>query len=170
MTTTTTVEGFGTVTSLDEAVLAAEFSQTKVEFCGVTCTPSGYFYAQGRRIGLEAAEAIVAQAQAEAAATVVNEDVIEAPAKRQPKRTGFTWSSLNAATQALFYKVGLVIEQQEDGHGAMLGTDLHIPLAEAPRLTNLKKAGLLETVEGIRKSHRILVLTAAGKAQMEAAR
>jgi len=152
---------FPTPTNLDEAVLAAEFSQQNVEFCGVTCTPSGYFYCHGKRIGLAKAEAIVAQHKIEQEATTTR-------VARQSKRTGFTWNRLNQATRDLFYKVGLVIEQQEDGHGAMLGVVLHIPSAEAPRLTNLKKAGLLKTVEGVRKSHRILVLTAAGKAQMEA--
>ncbi len=195
---------FPTPTTLDEAVLAAEYSQQNVEYCGITCTPSGYFYCHGKRIGLAKAEAIVAQAVAEEAAvaegmtaataeqratqtiseaaadhrvdpaagcrTAAPQTGLDTPEPRQPKRTGFTWDALNDATKALFYRVGLVIEQQGEGRGAMLGTVLHIPLTEAPRLTNLKKAGLLATIEGTRKSHRVLVLTDAGKAQMAAGR
>jgi hypothetical protein len=164
---------FPTPTTLDEAVLAAEYSQTNVEFCGITCTPSGYFYANGRRIGLAKAEALIAEAAAEeaATATIVNHDVVEAPVKRQPKRTGFTWDSLNERTKMLFYKVALVIEKL-DADAARLGVDLHIPLAEAPRLTNLKKAGLLETVavEGAPKSWRYLRVTTAGLERMESTR
>lgn len=52
-----------TITDLDDAVLAAEYSQVNAEFCGVTCTPSGYFYAAGKRIGLAKAEVMVAEAQ-----------------------------------------------------------------------------------------------------------
>lgn len=162
-----------TVTSLDEAVLAAEYSQANVEYCGVTCTPSGYFYAAGKRIGLAKAETMVAQAVAEDAAAAEAMAATEPPADhrvdpaaepRQPKRTGFTWDALNQATKQLFFRLDREIRQTAI-ELPRLGLDIHIALVDAPRLTNLKKAGLLETVNvsGTPKSWRHLRLTQAGQ-------
>jgi hypothetical protein len=40
---------------------------------------------------------------------------------------------------------------------------LRIGLVNAPRLSNLKKAGLVVSVEGVKKSHKWLTLTDSGR-------
>lgn len=165
-------------TSLDEAVLAAEYSQTKVEFRGVVCTPSGYFYQGKARISLAKAEALTAEpapAPEPAEDLTVDHrprvrtapqtglDTEEPAPKRQPKRTGFAFENLNQATQDLFLRLAEVLANADQIGGARLGVDVHVPLTDAPRLTNIKKARLLETISGEVKSHRYLKLTEEGR-------
>lgn len=152
-----------TPTNLDEVVLAAEYSQTNVEYRGVTCTPSGYFYAAGKRISLDRAIELIAE-------PAPAPEAEPAPAPRQPKRTGFAWDSLNQATQDLFFGLCEAILEQTRDHDlstpVRLGHDIaKVPLVDAPRLTSLKKAGLVETVAGEVKSYRYLRLTDAGRAR-----
>lgn len=164
--------------ALDVLTLEAETSHQNATRHGITATPSGYFYAAGKRVGLDRAiELITENMAAEAcmsgpaprpaeAETVINAEVVEGP--RQPKRTGFTFESLNAPTQALFFRLAEVLASTDQIGGARLGVDVNVPLVDAPRLTNIKKAGLIETVAGEVKSHRFLRLTDAGRARWEA--
>jgi hypothetical protein len=157
-------------TTLDEAVLAAEYSQAKVEFRGVTVTPSGYFHTKddkGRtyRISLAKAEELAAEP---APAPEPAEPSPGRTEKRQPKRTGFAFESLNLATQALFFRLAEQIQEHtqdaDQTCSVRLGHDIpKIELVDAPRLTSLKKAGLLETFEGVKKTHRHLRMTDAGR-------
>lgn len=153
-----------TDTPLDIAVLQAEHNQQNVEINGVTVTPAGYFLQAGKRIGLKAAEALVN----------VEPEAPEAPAeKRQPRRSGFAWDALNQATQDLFFGLCEAILEQTRDHDlstpVRLGHDIaKIPLVDAPRLTSLKKAGLLVTTGGTIKSHKYLALTEAGRERYRA--
>ena len=160
----TSTQNMNTDTPLDIAVLQAECSQQSVVINGVTITPAGYYLKDGKRIGLKAAEALV-NVEPEAPAP---EPTTTPTEKRQPKRTGFTWDSLNAATQALFFRLAEQIQTAtQDGdqlQSVRLGHDIpKIELVDAPRLSSLKKAGLLETFEGVKKSYRHLRLTDAGR-------
>ncbi|QQG31309.1 hypothetical protein S2L_14 [Cyanophage S-2L] len=129
---------------------------------GVKVHPSGRFSIDGTRCTEEAALAHI-QSKLEAPMT-------EATAKqtKEPKRTGFSFDALNQATKDLFFRLCEEIQTATRDHGmtaaARLGTDVKVPLTDAPRLTNLKKAGLLETVEGEKKSHKMLRLTDEGRA------
>lgn len=66
-----------------------------------------------------------------------------------PGNTGCAFDKLNAATQAFFFELceQIMSATKDTGMtiGACIGKDLpSIGLANAPRLTNLKKAGMIE--------------------------
>jgi hypothetical protein len=146
--------------AIAEAAALAASTDTKITTFGVTVAPSGYYFIDGVRISQDRAVAIVAQSMAEAPAAVA--------AAAEPKP--FTWDRLNAATQATF--IGLceqMLEATRDHSLAVpvrLGKDIApIALVDAPRITNLKRAGLLATYPGTVKSHRMLSLTPEGRAK-----
>lgn len=145
---------------LDRLILVATQDQTNATAHGVVVTPKGRFQSAATKGRISQAEAI-AMIERNAAPEP------EAP-KNGPRRTGFTFGSLNAATQAVFYRLCEDIQTATQDHdmqvAARLGHDVRINLVDAPRVTSLKKCGLLETVDGAKKSHRMLRLTDAGRA------
>lgn len=108
----------------------------------ITCSEKGYFFEAGNRIGKERAAKVLKDLQ-------------------QPS---FSFDKLNAATQAFFYQLCEQIQTAtKDADmicGVKIGKDISsIGLVNAPRLTNLKKAGL------IAKAHKGWVqLTEEGRA------
>jgi hypothetical protein len=128
---------------------------------GVKVHPSGRFSIDGTRCTEEAALAYI-QSKLEAPMTEAIKQT------KEPKRTGFAWDNLNQATKDLFFRICEEIQTATQDHSmvvaARLGEAVKVPLTDAPRLTNLKKAGLLETIEGEKKSHKMLRLTDGGRA------
>ena len=114
----------------------------------------------GQRIKEDQAIAIVAQALAEEAA---------APAEtKAPSRTNFDFYKLNHNTQLLFWElceqIQTVTQDHSNSIAVRLGHDIpKIAPQHQPRLTNLKKAGVLKSYSGDKKSHKMLVLTEAGQ-------
>lgn len=97
----------------------------------VTCTEKGYFYENGHRISKERAAEILAS--------------FTLPAKP----ASWTFERLNASTQAFFYQLCEQIQSATHDAdmivGAKIGKDIpSIGLQNAPRLSNLKKAGLIK--------------------------
>ena len=95
---------------------------------GITCTERGYFYKDGHRISKEQAQAAL-----------------------QVRPLAGTWhfTRLNAATQAFFFQLCEQIQSATQDHGMLIGAKIgkdipSIGLANAPRLTNLKKAGMIK--------------------------
>lgn len=131
-------------------------------------TSGGYIYHDGNRIGRDAAVQMLAyQLEQEDQPTEQSQKIIKAPA------SSMTWDKLNQTTQDFFFRLGEQIQSAtKDANNrcaARLGHDIpSISLQDAPRLTNLKKAGLLVTQEGAKKSHRMILLTEAGQAIWEA--
>ena len=114
----------------------------------------------GQRIKEEDAIAIVAQALAEEAAA-------PEPAKA-PSRTNFDFYKLNHHTQLLFWdlceQIQAVTQDHSNSIAVRLGHDIpKIAPQQQPRLTNLKKAGVLKSYNGDKKSHKMLVLTESGQ-------
>lgn len=140
---------------------------------GVKVHPSGRFSIDGTRCTEDAALAHIAAQQARTAAPTPKAQPMTATATapaKQPKRTGFTWDSLSTATQEVFFRICEEIQTATEDHSmvaaARLGVDIpKIALVDAPRITNLKKAGLLETLEGEKKSHKHIRLTDEGRVQ-----
>jgi hypothetical protein len=123
----------------------------------IKVSPKGYFYINGQRCNQ--AEAV------QALAHYINEEAMEPAAI---KRTGFDWNSLNPATQALFFELAEMIlgATQDAGYkvAARIGHDIpSISKSNQPRLTNLKKAGVIASVAGTVKSHKMLQITDAGR-------
>lgn len=114
----------------------------------LTQTAKGYWYWNGIRVS--ASRAAELQAELRAAASKV---------QNQPRRTGFDFDRLNQPTQGLFWRLADQLWQEP----LRLGHGISIALVDAPRLTNLKKAGLFCTWSGTTKSHRYLALTEAGR-------
>lgn len=121
---------------------------------GVKVTPKGrYTDLTGSRIGHERAIQIIVSAMEDRSILVT------------PK--AMTWEKLNPATQEFFFKLAEDIQtasQSADMSIAVrLGHDIpKIRLQDAPRLSNLKKAGLIHTSTGLLKSHKMIVVTEAG--------
>jgi hypothetical protein len=88
-------------------------------------------------------------------------------------RTNFQWDRLNGNTQAFFQQIceDMLTATKDAGLtvAVRLGHDIpKVGPQNQPRLTNLKKANLLESVVGEKKSHKMLRLTDAGRAQAAA--
>jgi len=98
----------------------------------ITCSEKGYFYENGERISKDAAL-----------------KTLQILTSNKPSAGCNDFDKLNAATQAFFFSLcEQIIEATRDASaelGVTLGKDIpSIGLANAPRLTNLKKAGVFE--------------------------
>ena len=141
---------------------------------GIEFRPNGYIFAGNKRISKE-----------EAVQTLAARIEIQDNAKAQPQATkktkssGITWDKLNQATKDFFFELAAEIYAASDdvnfenGHppAARLGRDIpKISLKNAPRLSNLKKAGMMETTSwnSNAKSERYICLTEQGLATYRA--
>jgi hypothetical protein len=94
------------------------------------------------------------------------------PVNRPSQAGPLTWDRLNQATKDFFFELaGQIMDETFDAdfengqHGARLGKDIpKISLKNAPRLSNLKKAGLLKSGQwnSNTKSERWIWLTEEG--------
>jgi hypothetical protein len=138
-------------------IKAGEIQKTVLDR-GLVYTPKGYIYGKDNvRISLNAAVQTLA----------VKLEQEDAP-KPQIKRTDFNWDKLNSNTQdTLFWLAERIVDQTKDAGlvlPARLGKDgVSIPAAKQPLITNLKKAGLVATSCGAKKSHRYIQLTEEGR-------
>ena len=139
---------------------------------GIEFRPNGYIFSGNTRISKQSA------VQTLAAKMEIEE---KHPAFKEPKKTkssGITWDKLNQATKDFFFELAAEIYACtedvcfENGHppAARLGRDIKIGLKNAPRLSNLKKAGMMETTNwnSNTKSERYLCLTEQGYATYRA--
>ena len=135
---------------------------------GIEFRPNGYIFAGNKRISKEIAVVTLAQTLE-----------IEAQPKftKKTKSSGITWDKLNQATKDFFFELAVQIYgATDDAHSengiytARLGRDIpKISLKNAPRLSNLKKAGMMETTKGANaKSERWITLTEQGLATYRA--
>lgn len=123
----------------------------------VKVSPKGYFFINGQRSSKEQA--------IQALAHYLNEEAKEPAAV---KRTDFSWHNLNPATQAVFFELAeQILEATKDASytvAVRIGHDIpSYGKQNQPRVTNLKKAGVLASVEGKVKSHRMLAITDTGR-------
>lgn len=136
--------------------------------------PSGHIYLCGERLSkVLAIQHIAAKIQAE------HESKIQPQAIKKTKSSGITWDKLNQATKDFFFELAAEIfaatedVDYENGRPACarLGRDIpKISLKNAPRLSNLKKAGMMETItwNNNTKSERFISLTEQGLATYRA--
>ena len=140
---------------------------------GIEFRPNGYIFAGNKRISKEAAVTTLAS-------LIEIEDNTQAEIKttKKTKSNGITWDKLNQATKDFFFELASQIYaatndcDSENGHYmARLGQDIpKISLKNAPRLSNLKKAGMMETTtwNSNAKSERYICLTEQGLATYRA--
>ena len=110
-----------------------EIAQALGQFKGqhdITCTEKGYFYQNGERISKDAAL-----------------ETLKILSSDKPSVGCRDFDKLNAATQAFFFTLcEQILEVTRDASaslGVTIGKDIpQIGLVNAPRLTNLKKAGV----------------------------
>ena len=132
--------------------------------------PNGFIFVGNKRIGKELAVTTLA-------ATLESE--AQPQATKKAKSSGITWDKLNQATKDFFFELAAAIYAAtddvnfENGHppAARLGHDIpKISLKNAPRLSNLKKAGMMETTSwnSSTKSERFICLTEQGLATYRA--
>lgn len=134
---------------------------------GIEFRPNGYIFAGNKRISKEIAVTTLAQ-------------TLEIEAKPQTtkkvKSSGITWDKLNQATKDFFFELASQIYaatndcDSENGHYmARLGQDIpKISLKNAPRLSNLKKAGMIEHNRVVERTGRWISLTEQGLATYRA--
>ena len=137
---------------------------------GIEFRPNGYIFAGNKRISKDIAVVTLAQ-------TLEIED--KPQVTKKTKSSGITWDKLNQATKDFFFELAAEIYAASDdvnfenGHppAARLGRDIpKISLKNAPRLSNLKKAGMMETTtwNSNTKSERYICLTEQGLATYRA--
>lgn len=146
------------ITIIERQLKVAAKDGTKANHRGMQFSPKGYIFYGGNRISKDAAIQTLAHLlDAEDSTT----------ATKQPKRTNFEWDSLNQATKDLFFNLCDQMQSISRDHGMavpVLVKELQIGLKHAPRLSNLKKAGLFVGHVGLKKSHKMLRLTERGQA------
>lgn len=159
------------MTSTEQAIRIIERGLTVAKRDGsafasrnVKISPKGYFYVNGQRCS---------QADAtQALSFVLNEEAKELtkPLEKRTRTTGpMTWERLNKATQEFFFELAEQMQtaSQDHNNGVAVRLGHSIPKIEAknqPRLTNLKKIGVIRSFNGELKSHKMLQLTEQGQA------
>lgn len=137
---------------------------------GIEFRPNGYIFAGNKRISKEIAVTTLAQ---------LIEIEAQPKVTKKTKSSGITWDKLNQATKDFFFELAAEIfaatedVDYENGRPACarLGRDIpKISLKNAPRLSNLKKAGMMETItwNNNTKSERFISLTEQGLATYRA--
>ena len=130
---------------------------------GIMVSPKGYFFYQNNRIGRE-------QAIQQLACLLEREENAPATAKPQRKTGGqIAWDSLNQATKDFFFELGEQMQSATQDHNnsiaVRLGHDIPKILPQnQPRLTNLKKAGVVCSFSAAAKSHKMIQLSEQGQA------
>ena len=135
---------------------------------GIEFRPNGHIFIDKKRISNgDAVIALAQKLESEAQAKILPQTT------KKTKSNGITWDKLNQATKDFFFELAIQIygatddAQSENGiYTARLGRDIpKISLKNAPRLSNLKKAGMVETTKGTdTKSERWIRLTEQGYA------
>jgi hypothetical protein len=134
---------------------------------GIEFRPNGYIFAGNKRISKDIAVTTLAQ-------TLEIED--KPQVTKKTKSSGITWDKLNQATKDFFFELASQIYaatndcDSENGHYmARLGQDIpKISLKNAPRLSNLKKAGMIEHNRVVERTGRWISLTEQGLATYRA--
>lgn len=166
-------------TALDQAlrivergVEVAKRDQTTFTNRGLKISAKGTITWKGKRSTMDSAIANLAdQINNEATAQMET-----ATAPKAKKAAGpMTWDSLNQATKDFFFELGEQIQEYTKDHEnracARLGHDLpKVSPQNQPRLTNLKKVGVLQTgtQEDQPKTHKFVWLTETGIATWHA--
>jgi hypothetical protein len=141
---------------------------------GIEFRPNGYIFAGTTRISKEEAVQTLA-----ARIEIQDNEKPQPQTHKKAKSSGITWDKLNQATKDFFFELAAEIYAAtddvnfENGHppAARLGRDIpKISLKNAPRLSNLKKAGMMETTSwnSNAKSERYICLTEQGLATYRA--
>ena len=137
---------------VDSLQKVAKRDHTVCRSRGVQFHETGYIYLDDRRISHSAAvQALASQLEQEELAMTKQ----DAPVKKEKVKGQVTWDSLNEATRAYFFELAQRIDSGD--------IQPKIGLKNAPRLSNLKRAGLIIKIEGEKKSQWTLGITAAGR-------
>ena len=138
---------------------------------GIEFRPNGYIFTGTDRISKAAAvQTLAVKLEDEGKAKT------EIKATKKTKCSGITWDKLNQATKDFFFELASQIYaatndcDSENGHYmARLGQDIpKISLKNAPRLSNLKKAGMIEHNRVVERTGRWISLTEQGLATYRA--
>lgn len=130
---------------------------------GIAISPKGYFFYQNSRISRE-------RAIEQLACIFELEEKVLATTEPQRKTGGkITWDSLNQATKDFFFELSEQMQSATQDHNngiaVRLGHDIpKISPQNQPRLTNLKKAGVVRSFSGTTKSHKMIQLSEQGQA------
>jgi|TARA_Y100000289_G_C3928845_1_gene155145 hypothetical protein len=136
---------------------------------GIQFRPNGYIFAGNKRISKSyAVTTLAGLLEAEAQSLI----------PKKAKSSSITWDKLNQATKDFFFDLASEIYacspdvcfENNQPPAARLGHDIKIGLKNAPRLSNLKKAGMMETTtwNANTKTERYLCLTEQGLATYRA--
>ena len=152
MTRTYTEQALHIVDSLQRI---AKRDNTICRSRGVQFHESGYILSDGNRIGHDAAVQILAATLEKEERMMEEAKKPAMPAKKKSARGPMTWDSLNVATKDYFFELAKLIGDDVD-------VKVSIGLKNAPRLSNLKRVGLIS------KTKKGLEVTPAGRSLRDA--
>jgi len=149
--------------TIDRLVQVAQRDDSTATTREISISPKGYFFYQNNRISR-------AQAIQLLACSLEHEENALALAEPQ-RKTGrkISWDNLNQATKGFFFELGEQMQSVTQDHNnsiaVRLGHDIpKISAQNQPRLTNLKKAGVIRSFSGSIKSHKMIQLSEQGQA------
>lgn len=149
--------------TIDRLVQVARRDNSTASTRGISISPKGYFTYVNIRISRE-------QAIQRLADFFEHEENTPALAESQRKTSGkISWDKLNQATKDFFFELGEQMQSVTQDHSnsiaVRLGHDIpKISPQNQPRLTNLKKAGIIRSFSGATKSHKMIQLSEQGQA------
>ena len=140
---------------VDRMLEVAKRDHTVSRSRGIEFHESGYILLDDQRVGHGAAvQALANLLEQEERALEAQANPPAAPKKEKVKKE-VTWDSLNEATRTYFFELAKEI--------SLSNVQPKIGLKNAPRLSNLKRAGLIIKIQGEKKSQWSLEVTPAGK-------
>ena len=121
---------------VDRMLEVAKRDHTVSRSRGIEFHESGYILLDDQRVGHGAAvQALASLLEQEERAIEEQANPSAAPKKEKVKKE-VTWDSLNEATRAYFFEIAQIIGDDKD-------VEVKPGLKNAPRLSNLKRAGLV---------------------------
>ena len=135
---------------VDRMLEVAKRDHTVSRSRGIEFHESGYILLDEQRIGHGTAVQALASLLEQEERALEAQANPPAPTKKEKIKKGVTWDSLNEATRAYFYEIAPAIGDDKN-------VEVKPGLKNAPRLSNLKRAGLIV------KSGKGVELTDLGK-------
>lgn len=153
---------------IERGIIVAKKDNSTFSTRSFKISPKGYVTVDGKRISKDDAIAGLAEVLKHEAQPQVPE-----PKKAKAPKGPLTFGNLNQQTRDYFYELceQMVTISQDADNSVPVRTGsnfLSIPPKHQPRLTYLKKVGVIEKCQGNKASHKMLRLTESGQALWKA--
>lgn len=145
---------------IERGIEVAKRDQSEFKSRCVKISKGGYFFINGQRCSRDQA--------VQALAHVFNEEARKDLELETPEL--HTWDRLNLATHDFFFELCERMQELSKDHSLSVPVrvgkhGVRIELKDCPRLTNLKRAGVIRGFAGEKKTQKFLQLTELGQAK-----